>query len=789
MRAKWKSLLLGSLLSFSLLLPAAAQSRVSLVILPFKNISQNPADDWLQESFSENLGMGLGHLPNLHLVERAALRRLLAEQQFSQTMLVDPETAPKLGRMVGARYVVLGNYQRLGRQLLINVKVVDTETGTVESGQMAQVSGDFSQLFQLQEELAGKLMHRLQLNLPQQNTAPAAPAEALTGRALSGTRSTEAHEYYIKARLFRDQLGEKNIQKAIGLLNLALSEDPGYARAVAELAGVYLDRASGREVYRSASADDLTQAEKFARQAVALAPESASGYSVLARVLQARSQSSEALQAAEQALTREKTSESILTYLQLKYPSQSQVPAAEIEAELRKIGADLQDPQVLFRLGGLYFNALHSNPQADLRQALSFYTQAHQKNPRNPYYAFTLSAVHMLQGRSDQARQILRPLLEAQPEHVFLLVSGADAASRLLPDLGQLDPDQRLMQRYPEYSLAYAQLATLYQQQQKENPDNLTLLLTGVPALYKLLPEESLAWLTQATRLNPDAPEAYLQLARLYLQQGKDPRAADRWFQQGLARLDASPETAYSAALYLMARQKPAEAESYLQRALQHWQTDADPNAQLLYWLGLNRLAQLKRQQNQPEAALKLYTQLTQSPLPPMQKGIAWQRMAEIYATQNRFEAAFAAYENHLRHVPAQLQSQQARNIYGGYFARKALQKDPQNPQLLNDAGLAYLLQGELATAEQYLQQAVRLAPANAVIHYNLGLVWLGRQNPAQARASFEQAVRLDPRYAKAWYNLGVACDAAGQRVLARQHWQQALNLNPGLQAAREALQ
>lgn len=788
MRSKWKALLLGSVLSFSLLLPAAAESRVSLVILPFKNISQNPADDWLQESFSENLGMGLGHLPNLHLVERSALRRLLAEQQFSQTMLVDPETAPKLGRMVGARYVVLGNYQRLGQQLLINVKVVDTETGTVESGQMAQVSGDFSQLFQLQEELAGKLMHRLQLNLSQQNTA-SAPAEALSGTALSGTRSTEAHEYYIKARLFRDQLGEKNIQKAIGLLNLALSEDPGYARAAAELAGVYLDRASGREVYRSASPDDLAQAEKFARQAVALDGVAASGYSMLARVLQARNQPAEALQAAEQALAREKTSESILTYIQLKYPPQSRVPAAEIEAELRKLGADLQDPQVLFRLGGLYFNSLHSNPQADLRQALSFYTQAHQKNPRNPYYAFTLSAVHMLQGRSEQARQILKPLLTAQPEHVFLLVSGADAASRLLPDLGQLDLDQRLMQRYPEYSLAYAQLATLYQQQQKENPDNLTLLLTGVPALYKLLPEESLDWLTQATRLNPDAPEAYLQLARLYLQQGKDPRAADRWFQQGLARLDSSPETAYSAALYLMARQKPAEAESYLQRALQHWQADADPNAQLLYWLGLNRLAQLKRQQNQPEAALKHYTQLTQSPLPPMQQGIAWQRMAEIYAAQNRFEEAFAAYENHLRKVPAQLQSAQARNIYGGYFARKALQKDPQNPQLLNDAGLAYLLQGELTTAGQYLQQAVRLAPNNAVIHYNLGLVWLGRQNVAQARASFEQAVKLDPQYAKAWYNLGVACDAAGQRALARQHWQQALSLDPGLQAAREALQ
>lgn len=767
---------------------AAAQERVSMVILPFKNITQNPSDDWLQESFSENLTMGLGHLNGLHLVERIEIKRILTEQNFGQSALVEAESAPRLGQMVGAKYVMLGNYQKLGTQILINVKLVNTETGTIEPNSLTQIKGDYANLFNLQEQLAQSLIQKLHLEFSQQN-------QSELKQGLSGTASTEAHEYYIKARIFREKLGDKNIEKAIGLLTLALDEDPQYARAAAEVAGVYLDRANGKEVYPSATPQDLALAESFARQAIALAPTSASGYSILSKVLEAQNNKAAALNMAQKALSLEKTTESILAFIGLKYPRTLYFEAGQaqlIERELKSLGANMEDPQILFTLGGLYFGEIHSDPSADIDKALNFYEQAHQKNPHNPFFTFTLTAVHLLQGDVQKAKNILLPVIEENPENIALLISGAEAARRLLPDLGEIDAEKRHLQRYPDYTLAYFHLATLYLQQEKTNPDNIILLLTGAQALQKLMPEEAISWTQQATERYPHSSEAYFQLAQLYLQQNKDPQAADRWFQKGVPYIGDSPNAAYSAARYLIERKDFAQAKVYLDQALNLWKRAAergDASLWVQYYLSLNTLAKIHVQQNNVSGALKVYKEITQSILPPLQKGLAYQRMAEIYALQNEYQKAFDAYQEYLQRFPKRLLSAQAQNIYHGYFAQKSLKQEPDNPDFLNDSGQAYLIQGDYVQALKYLSKAQKLAPENAVINYNLGLVYLAQKEPEQAITAFKKAIALNGTYTKAYYNLGVTYSQIGQIETARSYWQKCLALDPEFVAAREALQ
>jgi len=48
-----------------------ALSPLRIIIAPFKNISQAPKDDWLKDSFSESLTMGLLHVKALQLLERS----------------------------------------------------------------------------------------------------------------------------------------------------------------------------------------------------------------------------------------------------------------------------------------------------------------------------------------------------------------------------------------------------------------------------------------------------------------------------------------------------------------------------------------------------------------------------------------------------------------------------------------------------------------------------------------------------------------------------------------------
>ncbi len=142
-----------------------------VVILPFKNITRNADDEWLSDSFAESLTMGLLHVDALHFIERSQLQQVMKEQQFAQTGYIDESTAPQLGKLLGAKVVVLGSYQKVGDQLQANVRFVDVETGRVDTRKAAQVEGAFKQIFTLQKRLATSLISSLAITTPARRNA------------------------------------------------------------------------------------------------------------------------------------------------------------------------------------------------------------------------------------------------------------------------------------------------------------------------------------------------------------------------------------------------------------------------------------------------------------------------------------------------------------------------------------------------------------------------------------------------------------------------------------------
>lgn len=73
----------------------------------------------------------------LNLVERENIAKVIEEMRFQMTDLVDQSTAVQFGKMVGAKYVVIGNVTSLSRlsrgyyQSNIAVRIVEVETGRV----------------------------------------------------------------------------------------------------------------------------------------------------------------------------------------------------------------------------------------------------------------------------------------------------------------------------------------------------------------------------------------------------------------------------------------------------------------------------------------------------------------------------------------------------------------------------------------------------------------------------------------------------------------------------------
>ncbi|MEK7747389.1 MAG: FlgO family outer membrane protein, partial [Elusimicrobiota bacterium] len=65
------------------------------------------------------------------VVERAALEKLLDEQRLHLTGLIDPDTAVKMGHLIGAKTVLLGSVEEIGGKYLVNARLVDADSGEV----------------------------------------------------------------------------------------------------------------------------------------------------------------------------------------------------------------------------------------------------------------------------------------------------------------------------------------------------------------------------------------------------------------------------------------------------------------------------------------------------------------------------------------------------------------------------------------------------------------------------------------------------------------------------------
>jgi curli biogenesis system outer membrane secretion channel CsgG len=85
-------------------------------------------------------------------LERAALEKVLGELELSMSGLVDPSTAAKVGKLAGARFVLLGTAAVVGTQIRLSCRIVDVETAEIVYAKSAY--GDSKDIFKIELELA-----------------------------------------------------------------------------------------------------------------------------------------------------------------------------------------------------------------------------------------------------------------------------------------------------------------------------------------------------------------------------------------------------------------------------------------------------------------------------------------------------------------------------------------------------------------------------------------------------------------------------------------------------------
>lgn len=110
---------------------AAPDQRPTVAVLYFDYSGKDAEMEVLKKGLAQMLISDLSSLDQVRIVERNRLEEILAELKLAQSGKMDPATAAKVGKLLGAKYMVLGGYFDLMKTLRADARVVEVETGKV----------------------------------------------------------------------------------------------------------------------------------------------------------------------------------------------------------------------------------------------------------------------------------------------------------------------------------------------------------------------------------------------------------------------------------------------------------------------------------------------------------------------------------------------------------------------------------------------------------------------------------------------------------------------------------
>jgi TolB-like protein len=132
--------------------PADAK-RLSIVVLPFANLSNNPAQDYFADGVTDNLTTELSRIPNSFVIAR----------NTAFTFKGKNLDAKEIGKELGVRYVLEGSVQRDQSRVRVNAQLIDADSGAHLWAD--RFEEDVADLFKLQDAVVERLARTLQVEL------------------------------------------------------------------------------------------------------------------------------------------------------------------------------------------------------------------------------------------------------------------------------------------------------------------------------------------------------------------------------------------------------------------------------------------------------------------------------------------------------------------------------------------------------------------------------------------------------------------------------------------------
>jgi len=240
---------------------SALHVKPSIAVLPFANLSGDPAQDYLADGLTDNLVDALAQNPGLFVIARNATLVYRGEAVAPRAVAKD----------LGVRYVLEGSVQKSGDHIRVTAQLIDTVNDNHLLSQ--KYDRNLTDLFALEDDLSLQIAGALDVQLR---------GGTLAYASAHGTRNLEAWESIVKATQAYFRFNPADVSEAQRLAQRAVDLDPNYIVGWQLLAFTYFERADlGWAQDRIAAFDHARQLNDKVLQ---LDPESAGPYMLRARL-------------------------------------------------------------------------------------------------------------------------------------------------------------------------------------------------------------------------------------------------------------------------------------------------------------------------------------------------------------------------------------------------------------------------------------------------------------------------------------------------------------------------
>jgi adenylate cyclase len=372
--------------------------RLSIVVLPFENLSGDKEQDYFADGITDDLTTDLSHLQDSFVISR--------ETAF--TYKGKPIDAKQIGKDLGVRYMLEGSVRRVGETITVNAQLISTETGAHVWAD--RFDGERSKLGELQVEVVSRLANSLGVELVK--------AEALRATRERPTNPDAADLAMQASVQWHLPDSKATVNDAVTLSERALGLDPQNVRAQTVLANALIDRVVDQ--WSEDPAGDVARADKASDAALGLQPDDSWAHSSKAFVLFAERQWKPAVAQAEAAiaLDRNNARNHAFAGFWKMFLGQSEDGFAGVEAAFRLSPRDPNVPWWQF-----YTCALHAS-LAHWEQAISWCEKSVANNPQAWYPLVVLAAANAWAGRDTEAKEAAGQLQKVYPGFTVQTWSG-----------------------------------------------------------------------------------------------------------------------------------------------------------------------------------------------------------------------------------------------------------------------------------------------------------------------------------------------------------------------------